>query len=81
MQTIKKKTAKPKIANDMYDKPGPINNSPLIRDGRSMLLKDNLVENFDFIAVSAEVWRYLYSWYCSDWCVARLLKKDRTNNH
>ena len=46
-----------------------------------MLLKDNLVEHFDFIAVSAEVWRLLYSWYSSDWCVARLLKKDRTNNH
>ena len=37
------------------------------------------MEHFDFIAVSAEVWMHLYSWYSSDWTVARFMKRDRAN--
>ena len=44
-----------------------------------MNLKENLVEHFDFEAVSPAVWRYLYSWYSADWCVMRYLKRDKTN--
>ncbi len=49
-----------------------------MKDGRSMNLKDNIVEHFDFEAVSPAVWKYLYSWYSSDWCIMRNLKRDRT---
>jgi len=51
----------------------------LLKDGRSMNLKDNLVEHFDFEAVSPGMWKYLYSWYSADWCVMRYLKRDRMN--
>jgi len=44
-----------------------------------MNLKENLIEHFDFEAVSPAVWKYLYSWYSSDWCIMRLLKRDKTN--
>jgi len=44
-----------------------------------MNLKDNLVEHFDFEAISPAIWKYLYSWYSADWCIMRLLKRDRMN--
>lgn len=44
-----------------------------------MNLKDNIVEHFDFEAVSPTVWRYLYSWYSADWCIMRFIKRDRVN--
>lgn len=53
----------------------------LLNDGRSMNLKDNLVEHFDFEAISPTIWKYLYSWYSADWCVMRYLKRDRMNPH
>jgi hypothetical protein len=50
----------------------------LLKDGRSMNLKDNIVEHFDFEAVSTAVWKYIYSWYSADWCIMRNIKRDRT---
>lgn len=50
-----------------------------MKEGRSSELKDNLIEHFDFVAVSAEVWKHMYSWYSSDWTVVRFVKRDRTN--
>jgi hypothetical protein len=52
---------------------------PLLKEGRSMLLKENLVEHFDFVAVSAEVWKHIYSWYSADWSIVRYLKVDNTS--
>ena len=49
----------------------------LLKDGRSMNLKDNIVEHFDFEAVSPCVWKYIYSWYSADWCIMRTLKRDK----
>ncbi len=46
-----------------------------------MNLKDNIVEHFDFEAVSPTVWKYLYSWFSADWCIMRNLKRDKTNSH
>jgi len=43
-----------------------------------MNLKDNIVEHFDFEAVSPVVWKYIYSWYSADWCIMRNLKRDKT---
>jgi hypothetical protein len=50
----------------------------LLKDGRSMNLKDNIVEHFDFEAVSPSVWKYIYSWFSADWCIMRVLKRDKT---
>ena len=44
-----------------------------------MNLKDNIIEHFDFEAVSPAVWRLIYSWYSADWCIMRVLKRDRVN--
>jgi DUSP domain len=44
-----------------------------------MNLKENLVEHFDFEAVSPAVWKYIYSWYSADWCIMRYLKRDKMN--
>lgn len=51
----------------------------LLKDGKSMNLKDNVIEHFDFEAVSVEVWRHIYSWYSADWCIMRYLVKDKVN--
>jgi hypothetical protein len=60
-------------------KPNTLNFRSLLKDGRSMSLKENIIEHFDFEAVTPGVWRLLYSWYSADWCVMRLLKRDRVN--
>ena len=44
-----------------------------------MNLIENIVEHFDYEAVSPEVWKYLYSWYSSDWCIMRYLRRDKLN--
>ena len=44
-----------------------------------MNLKENIIEHFDFEAVSPSVWRYVYSWYSSDWCIMRFVKRDKVN--
>jgi len=51
----------------------------LLKNGKSMNLKENIIEHFDYEAISPEVWKYLYSWYSADWCILRYLKKDRIN--
>ena len=54
-------------------------NECLIIDGNNARLNENLVEHFDFVALSGEVWKYLYSWYSADHIVVRFLKRDKTN--
>lgn len=44
-----------------------------------MNLKDTIIEHYDFEAVSALVWKHLYSWYSADWCIMRYLRRDRVN--
>lgn len=50
-----------------------------MKEGKSTELKEDLIEHFDFIVVSTEVWKHLYSWYSSDWTVMRFLRRDKTN--
>jgi hypothetical protein len=50
-----------------------------LKEGKGAELKENLVEHFDFVAVSCEVWRHLYSWYSSDMTVVRFMKRDKIN--
>ena len=53
----------------------------LLKDGKSVQLKANLIEHFDYEVVSADVWRHIYSWYSADWCIFRVLKKDKVNKY
>lgn len=46
-----------------------------------MFLKENIIEHFDYEAVSPDVWKHLYSWYSTDWCIMRYIKKDRVNRY
>ena len=46
-----------------------------------MHLKENLIEHFDYEAVTPEVWRHLYSWYSADWCIMRYVRKDFANKN
>ena len=50
-----------------------------MKEGKQTEIKDDLVEHFDFMAVSCEVWKHLYSWYSADWTIMRFLKRDKTN--
>lgn len=58
-------------SKNLYARPQVVNNSGLLKDGRSMNLKENIIEHFDFEAVSPSVWKYIYSWYSADWCIMR----------
>lgn len=49
-----------------YRYPGMIVNQNLLRGKDSGCLKQSLIEHHDFEAVSAEIWKYLYSWYSCD---------------
>lgn len=40
------------------------------------MLKKDLVEHYDFEAVSAEIWKYLSSWYQYDIAIPRFLAYD-----
>ena len=31
--------------------------------------------------VSLDIWNHLYSWYSADWCIYRLIKRDKANNY
>ena len=42
-------------------------------------LRRDMVEHFDFEAVSQEVWTHLHSWYSADHTIIRLVKRDRFN--
>lgn len=44
-----------------------------------MNLKENIIEHFDYEAVSPDVWRHIYSWYSADWCIMRYIISDRVN--
>jgi hypothetical protein len=42
--------------NNVYKRPGIITNDSLVKDGRSMHLKEDMVEHFDYEAVHPKVW-------------------------
>lgn len=65
----------------LYTRPSIVHNAVLLKDGRSMNLKENIIEHFDFEAVSPSIWKLIYSWYSADWCIMRYLKRDRVNTY
>ena len=56
-----------------------ISNRCILKAGRSIELKDDLVEHFDFIVISCDVWKLLYSWYSADCTIVRFMRRDQTN--
>ena len=50
-----------------------------MQPGSSGQLRSPLLENYDYIAVTDKVWRYLRAWYDCDAVVARLLVRDQSN--
>ncbi|CDW81945.1 ubiquitin carboxyl-terminal hydrolase [Stylonychia lemnae] len=57
------------------------NSRDLLNDGRNNYLKESLIEHFDYEVVSQLIWNHLYSWYSADWCISRVIKADKYNNH
>eukprot|EP00794_Sanderia_malayensis_P007084 gene7084-7884_t len=47
------------------ENPGPIDNSNIIKSGKTDTLKDNLMEEVDYVLLPEPVWNDLYSWYGS----------------
>ena len=72
-----------------------IRNQPLLRDQHSYMmlrgkgtpnnmyitLKEDIIEHFDFEAVSIEMWRYFKSWYDCDLSLLRYIKPDKVNRN
>jgi hypothetical protein len=46
-----------------------------------MHLKENIVEHFDYEAITPDVWKHIYSWYSADWSILRYVCKDRVNRY
>mmetsp|Transcript_21511 Transcript_21511/g.20670 ORF Transcript_21511/g.20670 Transcript_21511/m.20670 type:complete len:142 (-) Transcript_21511:24-449(-) len=64
----------------LYEKPQIIVNEGIVDAKKhSVLLKENLIEHFDYESLTEEVWKHLYSWYSADYCIMRLLKRDKVN--
>ena len=61
-------------ASQDYSRPSRINNSSLLDS--KQLLKPGLLEHFDYVGISLEVWRYLVAWYSCDWIIVRFLRRD-----
>ncbi|XP_074646893.1 ubiquitin carboxyl-terminal hydrolase 15-like isoform X2 [Tubulanus polymorphus] len=50
------------LVGDKVVYPGPIDNSPLLKDGTSDL-KDHLIDELDYLLVPTEGWNKLVTWY------------------
>ena len=61
---------------NLYSRPGPIENHDLLQKRNCLLLKNNLIEHHDYVALPSEIWKHIYQWYSSDWSIVRYLRKD-----
>jgi hypothetical protein len=63
-----------------YKNPGKIINKGLCKiSGKyegNILLRDDLIEHYDFEAVSHEIWKFLASWYQFDIALPRFISYD-----
>ena len=79
-----------------YKRPQNIRNQPLLRDQNQympnrgkgtpqqmqyLILKDDIIERFDFEAVSLDIWRHFKSWYDCDLALLRFIKPDKVNTN
>jgi hypothetical protein len=44
-----------------------------------VMVKDNLIEHFDYVAVTPDVWAFLRAWYDFDFSLLRYIKRDKMN--
>ena len=44
-------------------RPGPIDNSPLFKEGSQDVLQENLIDELEYVLVPVEAWTKLLSWY------------------
>lgn len=79
--------------NMHYKKPAMIRNQALLKNPSQqhnqaqkhvnhlfISLKDELIEHFDYQAVSNDVWTYLKAWYDCDFPILRYVKRDLVNH-
>ena len=51
------------LAGEESANPGPIDNSPLFKEGTTDTLKDHLMDELDFVLVPDDAWQKLTAWY------------------
>ena len=44
-----------------------------------MLLKGDLIEHHDFVALPGSIWKRLFAWYSADWSIMRMLREDSSH--
>ena len=64
---------------NLYQRPGPIENQSLLQEKNSMLLKGDLIEHHDFVALPGSIWKRLFAWYSADWSIMRMLREDSSH--
>ena len=42
-----------------------------------MILQKGLLEHYDYVAVSRDVWKCLFAWYGCDWSIIKELKLNQ----
>ena len=40
------------------------------------MLKNNLIEHHNYVALPPELWKHIYAWYSADWSIVRFLRRD-----
>eukprot|EP00357_Protocruzia_adherens_P011253 CAMPEP_0115028432 /NCGR_PEP_ID=MMETSP0216-20121206/36286_1 /TAXON_ID=223996 /ORGANISM="Protocruzia adherens, Strain Boccale" /LENGTH=825 /DNA_ID=CAMNT_0002404593 /DNA_START=663 /DNA_END=3140 /DNA_ORIENTATION=+ len=63
------------LETSTYPRPGRILNSDLLKKGE-LLLRDDIMEHYDFEAVSFRIWKYLKELYRCDYEIKRYLVPD-----
>ena len=46
-----------------------------------LILRNDLIEHFDYEAVNQEIWQYFKAWYGTDLQVLRFIKCDNVNRN
>ena len=54
-------------------------NERLLQRSNCLILKANLIEHHDYVALPYNMWRYMLSWYSCDWSIVRYLRQDPVN--
>ena len=60
-------------ARSEYRHPGKIKNISLMVEGKSMQIKDNMLEDHDFKSLPQQAWKYIQSWYGADLSALRFM--------
>ena len=60
---------------NLYSRPGPVENHDLLQKRNCLLLKNNLIEHHNYVALPPDLWKHIYAWYSADWSIVRFLKR------